>query len=137
MAENKTQPTRASVDKYLAAIEDETRRRDCKAIAAMMTRATKEKAMMWGPGIVGFGTHHYKYESGREGDICTVGFASRKGDISLYLADFREREKLLAKLGRHKSGKGCLYVRRLDDVDTAVLEKLIMGAVAERRRRKS
>jgi hypothetical protein len=137
MAENKTKPTAASVDKYFAAIEDDARRKDCKAIAAMMARATKEKATMWGTGIVGFGTHHYKYESGREGDICLVGFASRKGDISLYLGDFPEREKLLAKLGRHKTGKGCLYVRKLDDVDVSVLEKLIMGSVAERRRRKS
>ena len=92
---------------------------------------------MWGPGIVGFGTHHYRYESGREGDICLVGFASRKGDISLYLGDFPERGKLLAKLGRHKTGKGCLYIRKLDEIDVTVLEKLIMGSVAERRRRKA
>ena len=137
MAENKTKPTAASVDRYFAAIEDDVRRKDCKAIAALMARATKEKPTMWGPGIVGFGTHHYRYDSGREGDICLVGFASRKGDISLYLGDFPERATLFAKLGRHKAGKGCLYIRKLDEVDASVLEKLIKGSVAERRRRKA
>ena len=86
MAENKTKPTEASVQSYLSAIEDETRRLDCQALAKLMTRATKEQPKMWGPSIVGFGTYHYKYESGREGDSCLAGFSSRKGDISLYLA---------------------------------------------------
>ena len=135
MAENQTRPTKASVAAYYAAIEDDIRRKDCKAIAAMMARATKQKATMWGPGIVGFGSYHYKYDSGREGDSCVVGFASRKGDITLYLGNFAGRDQLLAKLGKHKTSNGCLYVRRLDDVDADILERLIAGAVAERKRR--
>lgn len=135
MAANKTKPTEASVESYLSAIEDEGRRKDCEALARLMTRATKEKPKMWGSSIVGFGSYHYKYESGREGDSCLTGFSSRAGDISIYLvASFPGREKLLAKLGKHKMGKGCLYVRKLSDVDSKVLEQLVAGAVAERKR---
>ena len=135
MAENKTKATAASVESYLAAIQDETRRRDCEALARLMSKATKEKPKMWGTGIVGFGSYHYKYESGREGDPCLTGFSSRKGDISIYLvAEFPGREALLAKLGKHKTGKGCLYIRALGDVDANVLAQLVVGAVAERKR---
>jgi hypothetical protein len=136
MVENKTQPTQASVDVYLAGIADESRRDDCRELVRLMTRVTGHPAVMWGPGIVGFGSYHYKYESGREGDCCQVGFASRKGDISIYLmAGFPGREELLAKLGRHKLGKACLYVRQLGDLDLAVLERLVAGSIAEVRRR--
>jgi hypothetical protein len=91
---------------------------------------------MWGPSIVGFGSYHYRYESGREGDSCLAGFSSRKGDISLYLAGgFPGRDALLAKLGKHKMGKGCLYVRRLSDVDLKVLEQLVIESIAEMKRR--
>ena len=136
MAENKTKPTNASVASYFAAIEDEGRRKDCEALAKLMTRATKEKPRMWGTSIVGFGSYHYKYESGREGDSCLVGFSSRKGDISLYLvADFPGQDALIAKLGKHKRAKGCLYVRKLAHVDAEVLEQLVVGSVAERKRR--
>ena len=136
MAENKTKPTQASVADYLSAIEDEGRREDCKALAKLMARATKQKPKMWGPSIVGFGTYHYKYESGREGDMCLVGFSSRKGDISIYgMADFPGQDKLFAKLGKHKMGKGCLYVRKLVDIDPKILEQLVAGSVAERKRR--
>jgi len=101
----------------------------------LMTRATKQKPKMWGTSIVGFGSYHYKYESGREGDSCLTGFSSRKGDISVYLvASFPGREKLLAKLGKHKMAKGCLYVRKLSDVDPEVLEQIIVRSVAERKR---
>jgi hypothetical protein len=135
MAENKTKMTEASVESYLAAIEDETRREDCRALDKLMTRVTKSKPKMWGTSIVGYGSYHYKYESGHEGDSCLVGFASRKGDISLYLvAGFPGSEELFARLGRHKRGKGCLYVRKLADVDVEVLEQLIAGSLAERRR---
>jgi hypothetical protein len=135
MAENKTKATDASVESYLSAIVDEARRKDCEALARLMTRATKEKPKMWGTSIVGFGSYHYKYESGREGDSCLTGFSSRKGDITLYLvASFPGQEGLLAKLGKHQTGKGCLYVRKLSDVDLKVLEQLIIGAVAERKR---
>jgi len=138
MAENKTKPTGASVQDYLRAITDDERRADCETLVKLMSKATKQPATMWGPGIVGFGSYHYKYESGREGDSCLTGFAARKGDISLYVtAQFPGREELLAKLGRHKSGKGCLYVRRLSDVDVAVLEKIVARAAADRKKRHS
>src|SRR3954471_21893444 len=129
MSENKTKQTDARVEAYFDAITDDQRRDDCRTLSKLMTKVSKHKPKMWGPGIVGFGSYHYKYESGREGDSCLVGFASRKGDISLYVtAQFPGREELLAKLGRHKSGKGCLYVRRLSDVDVAVLEKIVARA---------
>jgi len=136
MAENKTKATDASVESYLSAIEDETRRKDCEALAKLMAKATKEPPKMWGTSIVGFGSYHYKYESGHEGDSCLVGFSSRKGDISVYLlAGFPGRDELLARLGRHKMGKACLYVRRLSDVDPKVLEQLVVGSVTEIKRR--
>jgi Domain of unknown function (DU1801) len=135
MVENKTKPTEASVESYLSAIGDEARRKDCEALAKLMTKATREQPKMWGTSIVGFGSYHYKYESGREGDSCLTGFSSRKGDISVYLASFPGQEELLAKLGKHKMGKGCLYLRKLSDVDLKVLEQLVVGSVAERERR--
>jgi hypothetical protein len=133
MAENKTKPTGSSVESYLAGIADEGRRRDCQALAKLMSKVTKEKPAMWGPSIVGFGSYHYRYDSGREGDAPIVAFASRKNEIVLYLStDAPRREALLARLGRHKTAKGCLYVRRLDDVDPSVLEQLVAGAFAAR-----
>jgi hypothetical protein len=135
MAENKTKATEASVEKYFSAIEDPARRKDCEALAKLMTKATRQPPKMWGPSIVGFGSYHYKYESGREGDMCLVGFSSRKGDISVYgLGGSPDHERLLAGLGKHKAGKGCLYIRRLSDVDLKVLERLVVGAVAEKSR---
>ena len=126
MAENKTKATTSSADAYIEAIADETRRKDCRTLAKLMTRATKHKPVMWGTGIVGFGSYHYKYDSGREGDSCLVGFSSRKGDISIYLtASFPGREDLLARLGKHKLAKACLYVRTLSDIDTKVLEQIV------------
>ncbi|MGH7624095.1 MAG: DUF1801 domain-containing protein [Gemmatimonadaceae bacterium] len=98
MAENKTYATAASVERYIAAIQDESRRQDCAALSKLMARATGKPPKMWGPGVVGFGSYHYKYESGREGDSCIVGFSSRKPDISVYLvAEFPGRDALLAK----------------------------------------
>jgi hypothetical protein len=136
MAENKTKATGASVADHLAAIADEGRRQDCEALAKLMARATKQKPVMWGTSIVGFGSYHYKYESGREGDSCLTGFSSRKGDISVYLmADFPGRDELLAKLGRYKMAKACLYLRRLSDVDLKVLELLVAGSATEVQRR--
>jgi hypothetical protein len=135
MAKNNTQETDASVDSYLAAIKDEARRKDCEVLAKLMARATRQPAKMWGSSIVGFGAHHYKYESGREGDICLVGFSSRKLEISLYgLNAASSHETLIPKLGRHKAGKGCLYIRSLDDIDLKVLQKLIADAVAAKKR---
>lgn len=136
MAENKTRATTASVADHLAAIEDEGRRQDCQLLAQLMTRVTGQPPVLWGPSIVGFGSYHYRYESGREGDSCLTGFASRKGDISVYLlAGFPGRDVLLARLGRHKMAKACLYVRRLSDIDLQVLEQLVVGSVAEVKRR--
>jgi hypothetical protein len=134
MAKNKTVKTDASVDTYLAAIKDESRRNDCEALAKLMARATKQPPKMWGSSIVGFGSYHYKYDSGREGDICLVGFSSRKGDISLYgLKAAPNHEALIPKLGRHKEGKGCLYIRSLSDIDLKVLEKLVTDAAAAKK----
>jgi hypothetical protein len=138
MAENKTKANQASVDDYIAAIDDEARRKDCAVLVKLMAKATRQKATMWGTGIVGFGSYHYKYESGREGDSCLTGFSSRKGDISIYLmASFPGHDALLAKLGKHKTAKACLYVRKLSDVDLKVLEQLVATSAAERKLRHS
>ena len=136
MAELITKPTDLSVDAYLDAIVDETRRQDCRALVKLMSAVTKHAPKMWGASIVGFGSYHYKYASGHEGDTCSVGFSSRKGDISIYiLSGFEEHDALLAKLGKHKVGKVCLYVRRLSDIDLPILEQLVSRSVAEVRRR--
>jgi Domain of unknown function (DU1801) len=136
MREIKTRATDASVEGYLAAIEDELRVADCRELVRLMSKVTRKPATMWGTSIVGFGTYHYTYTSGRSGDSCATGFSSRKGDISIYLtASFPGQEDLLAKLGRHKMGKACLSIRRLSDVDMKILERLIAGSVAEIRRR--
>ena len=133
MAENKTKATDVSVESYLSAIEDDSRRTDCETLARLMTKATNEQPKMWGTSIVGFGSYHYKYESGREGDSPLIGFSSRKGDITLYLeSNFPRHEELLARLGKHKTGKECLYIRRLSDVDLNVLEQLITDSLVER-----
>jgi hypothetical protein len=136
MAGNKTQATEASVDDYIAASGDEERRKDCQALVKLMTRVTKQKPKMWGPSIVGFGSYHYKYDSGREGDSCLTGFASRKAEIVVYLvARPPVADALLGKLGKHKSAKACLYIRRLADVDLKVLEQVVAASVAEVRKR--
>ena len=132
MAENKTQPTKVSPTKYINALEDPQQRKDCKQLVKMMKAATGEKAVMWGPAIVGFGTYHYKYASGREGDFLVVGFAPRKTQLSIYVScDIQKHADLLAKLGKHKTGKGCLYVKKLEDVDRDVLEQLIQRGIEE------
>jgi hypothetical protein len=132
MAENKTKATDASVDSYLGAIQDEARRKDCEVLTKLMARASGHPPKMWSTSIVGFGTLHYRYESGREGDICLVGFSSRKGDISLYGLRVGPSQAFL-NLGKHKTGKGCLYIRRLSDIDLKVLEALVAEAVAAKR----
>ena len=136
MAGNKTVANDASVRAYLDAIPDAARRSDCEAIAAIMERVTGAPPVMWGPGIVGFGSYHYTYESGREGDAPLTGFASRKGDISIYLdCDAPALQAFRDTLGRHKMGKACLYVRRLADIDTGVLGELLDASVAATRQR--
>jgi len=136
MAENKTRPTEASVEDYIAAIDDETRRSDCEVLIKLMSGITKQPPRMWGSSIVGFGSYHYRYESGREGDMCQTGFSSRKGDISVYLvASGANQDELLAKLGKHRMGKSCLYIKRLDLVNAGVLRQLVADSVAEVKRR--
>src|SRR5262245_46165618 len=135
MAENKTKATEASVESYLSAIADEARRKDCEALAKLMAKAAKEQPKMWGSSIVGFGSYHYKYESGREGDSCLVGFSSRKGDISIYgLNGAADAGALLASLGKYKAGKGCVYIKMLADVDLKILAKLVTAAAEEKKR---
>ena len=128
-AKLKTQETGASVEKFLGAI-DEPRRADCVALVKILQRATKAKPKMWGTSIIGFGDYHYKYESGRENDWFLAGFSPRKKELVLYLMAGVEREPaLMKKLGKHKGGKGCLYIKQLSDVDTKVLEEIIVRAV--------
>jgi hypothetical protein len=131
MAENKTRATDASVAGYLARVEDDTRRADCEKLAELMAKATRQPPRMWGASIVGFGSYHYKYESGREGYSCLVGFSSRKGDISVYGLNAADgASALLGRLGKHKGGKGCVYIKTLADIDLKVLAKLVAGAAS-------
>lgn len=133
MADNKTKATPASVDTYLASIEDESRRADCTELASLMARTSGLPAIMWGTSIVGFGRHRYPLAGGKTGEICAVGFSSRKGDISIYgVAGQAGDGPLLVRLGKHKMGKGCLYVTRLADIDLGVLAALVTSAIEAR-----
>jgi hypothetical protein len=135
MAEPRTRPTRASVTAFMAAIEDRQMRTDAKKVAAMMRRVTGKRATMWGPGIVGYGRYHYRYASGREGEFMITGFAPRKQALTVYIMPgFSRFDKLMAKLGKYKTGKSCLYIKRLADVDEAVLERLIRESVGYMRK---
>jgi hypothetical protein len=130
MAEQKTKPTEQSVESFLDTVPDEKVRDDCFRLARMMEKVTGAAPTMWGPGIVGFGKYHYVYDSGHEGDACLTGFSPRKQNITLYLMPgFTGHTALLEKLGKHKAGKGCLYIKRLDDVNISVLETLIKQSV--------
>jgi len=130
MAELKTRQNSASVTAFLGAIEDKQQRVDAKKLSKMMREATGSRARMWGTSIVGFGTYHYVYASGREGDWPIVGYSPRKQNLSVYImSGFSGSEKLLAKLGKHKTGKSCLYIKRLADVDESVLRQLIDKSV--------
>ena len=128
---NKTLQTDASVAAWLEAIADPARRADCEALAALIGQATKQPAKMWGTAIVGFGSYHYVYDSGREGDACVVGFASRKAAIALYLQGAQEPGGgWPATLGKFKGDKGCIHIAKLADVDTAVLRQLVARSIA-------
>jgi hypothetical protein len=134
MAELKTKQTEASVKEFLNKIPDKERRDDCFAIAKMMEEATGAKPKMWGPSIVGFGTFHYKYDSGREGDWLLTGFSPRKNDLTLYLMmGFEKHRELMAQLGKHKTGKSCLYIKRLDDIHVPTLKKLLKASLKQLR----
>ena len=130
MVELKTKLTDASVDKFLKAIKDEQTRADCYQIVEIMKNATKAEPKMWGTSIVGFGDYHYKYASGQENDWFLVGFSPRKQNLTLYLmGGFDENKDLLKKLGKHSLGKGCLYIKKLEDVDLKVLQKLVAASI--------
>jgi hypothetical protein len=135
MVELKTQRNKASVAAFIAGVADEGRRADCRALARLMQEATGEKPAMWGDSIVGFGTYHYVYASGREGDWFLCGFAPRKQDLTLYImSGFERYGDLMSRLGRHKTGKSCLYVKKLADIDQEALAQLIAASVAHLRR---
>ena len=130
MAETKTKPTAASVQDFIAAVEDPKRREDAKALVSLIEAETGETATMWGSSIVGFGRYHYRYDSGHEGDACMVGFSPRKANLVLYMAaEEAARADMLARLGKHKSGKGCIYLNRLSDVDEGVLREMARVSV--------
>ena len=132
----KTRPTRTSVTAFINAVEHEGRKRDAKTILALMKKLTGEKAVMWGPSIIGFGSYHYKYESGHEGDMLLVGFSPRKANLVLYvLGSIDEDDPLLDRLGKYKRGRACLYVNKLEDVDMKVLEKLITKSYRNSKKR--
>jgi hypothetical protein len=134
-AQIQTVPTKASVSGFLAKVKDPQKRADSKEIAAMMQQATGKRPVMWGPAIVGFGSYHYKYASGREGDMPIIGFSPRKQSLTLYI--FREFEgsgPLLKKLGKFETSKACTYIKRLDDVDRPTLKKLIRESVKAMRK---
>jgi hypothetical protein len=128
---NKTAPTAVSVDSFLDTIADPAVRADCDALVAMMRALSGEEPTMWGPSMVGFGRYHYRYDSGREGDWLRVGFAPRKGKLTLYImSGFDGEADLLAQLGPHTTGVSCLYIKRLADVDRPTLETLITHSLA-------
>jgi hypothetical protein len=132
MAENKTKPTPISAGAFIDAVADPERREDAGQVAAMMARLSGEPPTMWGASIVGFGAYHFRYNSGREGDAPRIGFSPRAKELVLYLLDgFPSHAALLERLGKHRTGKSCLYIKRLADVDSAVLEELIAASLAE------
>jgi len=136
MAENKTKETAKSVAAFLDKATDAKTRRECDAVTKIMKRVTGSPPRMWGPSMVGFGRYHYKYESGREGDSFVTGFSPRKGNLTMYVTcEFEKYSKLMKKLGKHTTGKSCLYVKTLDDIDLKVLEELIEATVADTKQR--
>lgn len=136
MAEAKTKPTEASIEEYIDSRASKEQRSDCQELMALLKKITQQNPKMWGPSIVGYGSYPYTYESGRTGVSCLTGFAIRGREIVVYLAPGWEgADALLATLGKHKMGKGCLYFKRLTDLDLSILELLIAGSVAELRRR--
>lgn len=130
MSEPKTIPNNQSVNDFISTIENDVKRQDCLTLIEIMTRLTGETPKMWGDSIVGFGTYHYKYQSGREGDWFLTGFSPRKANLTVYtMSGFDGAESLLEKIGKHKKSVSCLYVKKLADVDIDVLEKLIVRSI--------
>jgi hypothetical protein len=135
MAENKTKPTKRSVMAFINGIDDKQKRADVKTVAVLMRKATGARATMWGPGIVGYGQYHYQYASGREGDFMLTGFSPRKQALTVYIIPgFKPFDSMMKKLGKYKTGKSCLYIKRLSDVDESVLERLISASVKHMRK---
>lgn len=138
MTEAKTKPTAASIPDYIASRANAGQQADCKALMAMLRKVTGQSPKLWGPSIVGYGTYRYTYASGQSGEWPLAGFAIRGRELVLYLlAETDTQKALLARLGKHKMGKSCLYFKRLADLDTAVLEQLLVDSVAEVKRRHS
>jgi hypothetical protein len=129
MAKNKTTETQNSVADFLTTVKDEKKRKDCSAIIDIIAEHTGLEPKMWGTSIIGFGTYHYKYESGREGDAPLAGLSPRANAITLYLSNVKEKEDLLKKLGKHKTGGGCIYIQKLEDIDKAILTKMVDNSI--------
>jgi hypothetical protein len=132
---NKTAPTAADPNDFVGRVDDERKRKDSEELITLMQKVTGEPPRMWGASIIGFGVNKYKYASGREGEICLAGFSPRKPSLVLYLGEVLEDAELMARLGKHKTGKGCLYIKTLDDVDRKVLKELVTKGVAMTRKR--
>jgi Domain of unknown function (DU1801) len=132
MAELKTKENDASVQAFLNKVDNEQKRRDCEELVRMMADVSKLPAKMWGTAIIGFDSYHYKYDSGHEGDMCMIGFSPRKANIALYISGggLETHAGKLKKLGKHKTGKGCLYINKLEDVDAAVLKSIMKDSLA-------
>jgi hypothetical protein len=129
MAENKTKETDADVSAFVDAVADPEQREDARTIISLMSRISGHPAKMWGASIIGFGTYHYRYDSGREGDMCRIGFSPRKGKTVLYIVDgFPKYEDILSRIGKHKTGVSCLYIKKLSGIDAGALEELIAGS---------
>ena len=138
MSENKTKPTSASVKDYIASRASEEQKTDCKTLMAMFKQLTKHQPKMWGPSIVGYGSYRYTYESGRSGEMPLAAFAIRGRQLVVYLdCEDGEQKALLSRLGKHKMGRSCLYIKRLGDIDKSVLEQLVVGSIAQLKRRYS
>lgn len=135
MAKNKTIETGNSVAGFITTITDEKKRKDFSEIIGLIKKQTGLEPKMWGPAIVGFGSYHYKYESGREGDAPLAGISPRANTITFYLgADFDKREELLAKFGKHKIGGGCIHIQKLEDIDKTVLMKMVKNSIEHRKK---
>ncbi|MEO7992004.1 MAG: DUF1801 domain-containing protein [Chryseolinea sp.] len=130
MAKQKTKPTEVTVESFLDKLASESVRDDCNTLIKVMKKITKSEPKMWGPSIVGFGQYYYKYESGHEGFSCLTGFSPRKPAITVYLMSMSDHPDLMEKLGKYKATKGCLYVKKLEDIDIRILEKLIANTVS-------
>lgn len=136
MAENKTKPTDVNVDDYIASRANAQQQADCRELMALLEKITRQTPRMWGPSMVGYGSFRYTYDSGRTGEAPLAAFAIRGRELVVYvMAEEKEQRSLLSKLGKHKMGKTCLYFKQLADLDKSVLEKLVVGSIAEARRR--